>query len=183
VNRSYDPLPKNTNKYKPEILFTMNLPYEVDTDIKVETIRARHFDFGWSNDLNDCIYSGKTTLWFASQIAVWMGFKQIYWFGVDIDGPRIPGHPKEGQAMPGEAVTRQLELFGYLRALVDFGEVDAEFYNCSMNCPSASIPKVPYINRHFIKNGAYDPAMDIDITIRRPSRRVHGGGTKVTLDV
>lgn len=163
-------------KHEAEFLFTTNLPYKLPKiDTEQVTINTRHHDVAWSSDLNDCIYSGKATMWFALQVAAWLGYEDIYLTGFDLGGVRPFGHLREGQEIPFSSVARQLELMGYLRGLVDTEFVKQRFYNCSWNSPCVSIPKVKWKNRKFTQHGAYEPAMDVDIKITRRSSRIGGG--------
>ena len=168
-------------KYESEFLFTTNLPYRLP-NIKTEVvnIKTRHMDVSWSTDLEDCIYTGKASVWFAAQVAAWMGFSDIYFIGLDLGGDRPEGHLRAGTPIPGISVSRQLELMGYLRGLVDTETIPQKFYNCSLFSVATLIPKVVFKNRHFTKTGVYEPAMDIDIIFSRKEKRL-GGGVKASL--
>lgn len=166
-------------KYEADVLFTTNLPYRLPkVKTEVVALRTRHHDIAWSNDLEDCIYSGKATLWFALQVAAWLGYEDIYITGFDLAGERPEGHLRAGQEIPYSSVTRQLELMGYLRGLIDCQEVKQRFYLCTWESPCVSIPKINWQTREFVKSGVYEPAMDVDISITRRSSRI-GGGRKL----
>ena len=163
-------------KYGCQYLFTTNLPYKLPkVDCEVVNIPTRHQDIAWSDDLEDCIYTGKATVWFAAQLAAWMGYEDIYFIGLDLGGTRPEGHLLAGIPMPGIAVSRQLELMGYLRGLIDTEAISQKFYNCSQVSVCSSLPKVVFKHRHFTKSGVYEPAMDVDIKITRRSSRIGGG--------
>lgn len=171
-------------KYQAEYLFTTNLPYKLpNVKTQVVDIPSRHQDVAWSSDLTDCIYTGKASIWFAAQVAAWMVGSEgsVYFIGFDLNGERPKGHLHEGMPMPSIAISRQLELAGYLRGLIDTEAIDQKFYVCSDFSSITLLPKVKFRNRHFIKNTAYEPAMDVDITFTRRAKRI-GGGVKVSLD-
>jgi len=165
-------------KYEADVLFTTNLLYRLPkTNTKQVSMPTRHMDIGWSKDLTDCIYSGKATIWFALQIAAWLGYQDIYLMGFDLSGKRVGGHLREDQDIPHSAIKRQLELMGYLRGLIDTNYIKQRVYICTLDNPCVTIPKVVWQHREFTKTGVYEPAIDVDITItRRPSRM--GGGVR-----
>jgi hypothetical protein len=137
-----------TQLYTPKYFFTSTLPRPVLPHAKTIVIPSSFKkSIAWSDDLGKIIYPCRATVWFALQIAVWMGFDPIYIVGFDLHGPRPKGHVLEGEVFPATAVQRQLQLMGYLKALLDSGRVDRKIYNCSIDSLCTSLPYYSFLRK------------------------------------
>lgn len=153
--------------YKPKYAFMPDDPsYEFAGSklIQMKTIFGK--PIGWSNDLEKCIYSGRATIWYALQIAVYMGFDPIFILGMDLQGPRIESHIHAGEPMDVGAAMHQLELMGYLTALMNTGVVKAKVYNCATESLCSCL-------RYWVPmaNGDWSPAETRDLKWRRMHER------------
>lgn len=96
--------------------------------------------FKWSNDLEEVIYTCRATIWFVLQLAAYMGCDPIFMLGFDLKGPRPPGHIHAGEPMFEDGTFHQLQLMGYLRRLLETGEIGSRIYNCSPYSLCTSLP-------------------------------------------
>ena len=101
---------------------------------------------GFSEDLSSGIYSGYTIAYFALQIAVYMGFKQIFYLGLDLKNQgsttHFFGHDFHSRNHDSTEFPRMKRMLEYgIKYLADF---DIEVYNCSPVCELDSIPRAPF---------------------------------------
>jgi hypothetical protein len=118
--------------YRPDYVFLPDvdgLYYRLAKNIRIP---ADHkVKFGWSHNLERVIYPCGASIWFALQLAGYMGGDPVRLVGFDLKGPRPKGHVHEGEPMEENSVCAQLELMGYLRGLLDTGEVELDIQNLS----------------------------------------------------
>ena len=88
---------------------------------------------GFSFDLTQGIYSGYTVSYFALQVAVYMGFKQIFYLGLDLknqaDRTHFFGHDFQSRTHDQSEYPRMRKSFE--TAAVPLSELGIEVYNCS----------------------------------------------------
>lgn len=95
---------------------------------------------GFSHDLTEGIYSGYTVAYFALQVAVYMGFKKVFYVGLDLKHQRGQTHffgndpvSKNHERTEFPKMTRMLE-----NAAEKLADSDVKVYNCSpdttLNC-------------------------------------------------
>lgn len=101
---------------------------------------------GFSTNLEEGIYSGYTISYFALQIAAYMGFKKIFFLGLDLKhlGPKTHFFGQDEQTVNHE----QTEFPRMLKTL-NFGaqtlaDTDIEVFNCSPNSILESFKKISY---------------------------------------
>lgn len=101
---------------------------------------------GFSWDLAKGIYSGYTVSYFAIQVAVYMGFKEIYFLGLDLKhegsqthffGYDFHSHTHEETEFP-----RMKKMLCYGAAIL--ANTDVKIYNCSESSTLDCFPKVSY---------------------------------------
>lgn len=63
------------------ILFSSSEPQKLPNSVYSKDLGALH---GWSWDLTKGVYNGHTSSYIALQFAVWLGFKEIYFVGLDL---------------------------------------------------------------------------------------------------
>jgi hypothetical protein len=128
--------------YKPEFAFLPLLEgFKYDDAGDNIIIRAQYGrQFSWSHDLEEVIYPCRSTLWFSLQVAAYMGFDPIFILGFDLLGPRPPGHTHAGEPMVYAGICHQLQLMGYLRGLLERGEIKTRIYNCSAESKCTCLP-------------------------------------------
>jgi hypothetical protein len=102
---------------------------------------------GFSTDLEEGIYSGYTISYFALQVAVYMGFKKIFFLGLDLkhSGPKTHFFGQDSQT-----VNHEQTEFPKMLKMLDFGanflaSMDVEVYNCSLNSTLHSFQKISYL--------------------------------------
>jgi hypothetical protein len=102
---------------------------------------------GFSTDLEEGIYSGYTISYFALQVAVYMGFKKIFFLGLDLkhSGPKTHFFGQDPQT-----VNHEQTEFPKMLKMLDFGanflaSMDVEVYNCSLNSTLDSFQKISYL--------------------------------------
>lgn len=100
---------------------------------------------GFSHELIDCVYSGHTVSYMALQIAVYMGFKKIFYVGLDLKH-------QEGQThfFGKDSVSQNHEQteFPKMIRMLEYGArelVDSEVrvYNCSPDTTLTCFERVP----------------------------------------
>lgn len=101
---------------------------------------------GFSFDLEEGIYSGYTISYFALQVVVYMGFKKIFFLGLDLkhDGPKTHFFGQDSQTKNHE----QTE-FPRMKKMLDFGahilaDTDVQVFNCSPTSNLESFKKIAY---------------------------------------
>lgn len=101
-------------------------------------------DFSW--DLEKGIYSGYTIAYVALQIAVYMGFKEIFYLGLDLknEGPNTHffGHDYHSK-------NHETTEFPRMKKMLEFGaqtlsNTDVKVFNCSPFSQLECFPKVSY---------------------------------------
>ena len=102
---------------------------------------------GFSTDLEEGIYSGYTISYFALQVAVYMGFKRIFFLGLDLkhNGPKTHFFGQDPQTMNHEETE-----FPRMKKMLDFGaqtlaNTDIEVFNCSPTSNLDSFKKLSYL--------------------------------------
>lgn len=101
---------------------------------------------GFSWDLEEGVYSGYTISYLALQIAVYMGFKEIVFLGLDLkhEGPRTHFFGSDYHSENHE----QTE-FPRMRKMLNYGaqvlsSTDVKVYNCSPVSDLECFPKISY---------------------------------------
>ena len=101
---------------------------------------------GFSFDLEIGIYSGYTISYFALQVAVYMGFKKIFFLGLDLkhEGPKTHFFGQDPQT-----VNHEQTEFPKMQKMLSFGantlaSSDVEVYNCSPISTLEGFPKISY---------------------------------------
>jgi len=88
---------------------------------------------GFSDDLTQGIYSGYTVSYFGLQVAVYMGFKQIFYLGLDLrnqkDKTHFFGHDFHSRTHDDSEYPRMRRAFESVAA--PLAERGIEIYNCS----------------------------------------------------
>jgi hypothetical protein len=103
---------------------------------------------GFSFDLEEGIYSGYTISYFALQVAVYMGFKKIFFLGLDLkhDGPKTHFFGQDQQTLEHENTE-----FPKMIKMLNFGaetlaSSDIEVYNCSPTSTLTTFKKISYLD-------------------------------------
>lgn len=101
---------------------------------------------GFSWDLEEGIYSGYTISYVALQIAVYMGFKEIFYLGLDLkhEGPKTHFFGQDFRSLKHEQTEfpKMMKMFCYgAEKLRNSG---VKVYNCSPVSDLACFPKMPY---------------------------------------
>ena len=101
---------------------------------------------GFSWDMEEGIYSGYTISYFALQLAVYMGFKKVFFLGLDLkhDGPKTHFFGQDPQT-----VNHEQTEFPKMQKMLSFGantlaSSDVEVYNCSPISTLEGFPKISY---------------------------------------
>ncbi|MZH03446.1 MAG: hypothetical protein F3745_08655 [Nitrospinae bacterium] len=101
---------------------------------------------GFSTDLEEGIYSGYTISYFALQVAAYMGFKKIFFLGLDLkhSGPNTHFFGQDSQT-----VNHEQTEFPRMKKMLDFGaktlaNTDIEVFNCSPTSTLDSFNKISY---------------------------------------
>ncbi len=101
---------------------------------------------GFSWDLERGIYSGYTVSYFALQLAIYMGFKEVFYLGLDLkhEGPRTHFFGSDFHSRHHE----QTE-FPRMRKMLNYGarqlaETNVRVFNCSPVSDLECFPKVSY---------------------------------------
>ncbi len=91
---------------------------------------------GYSFDLEQGIYTGYTISYFALQVAVYMGFRQIFYLGLDLKNETYMTHffGRDWNSVNHDATEfpKMMRMFTY--GLAQLASVDVEVYNCSPVC-------------------------------------------------
>lgn len=100
---------------------------------------------GFSNDLMDGIYSGYTVSYFTLQIAKYMGFKRIFFLGLDLKNnmgkTHFFGHDYRSANHENTEFPKMLDSFEY--AVKNNFLENIEVYNCS---PISKLECFPYVS-------------------------------------
>lgn len=103
---------------------------------------------GFSWDLEKGIYSGYTISYFALQIAVYMGFKKIFFLGLDLkhEGPKTHFFGQDQQTINHEKTEfpRMLKMLSHGSNVLAQSKV--EVYNCSPDTTLEAFKKMEYID-------------------------------------
>ena len=101
---------------------------------------------GFSHDLEEGIYSGYTISYFALQVAVYMGFKKIFFLGLDLkhEGPNTHFFGQDPQTLNHE----QTE-FPKMNKMLNYGaeilaSTNVKVYNCSPISTLECFSKISY---------------------------------------
>lgn len=101
---------------------------------------------GFSWDLEEGIYSGYTVSYFALQVAVYMGFTQVFYLGLDLK--HAPGQThffgKDHVSLNHEKTEFPKMCKWLAHAAEVLEEVDIKVYNCSEESTLTCFPKVSY---------------------------------------
>ncbi len=102
---------------------------------------------GFSLDLEKGIYSGYTISYFALQVAVYMGFKKIFYLGLDLQhkGSQTHFFGQDPLTINHEATEfpRMLKMLDYGAAIV--AQSGVEVYNCSPTTTLKTFTKMDYL--------------------------------------
>lgn len=102
---------------------------------------------GFSWDLEEGIYSGYTISYFALQIAVYMGFKKIFFLGLDLshDGPKTHFFGQDPQTTNHENTEfpRMLKMLNHGANVL--GRSQIAVFNCSPVSNLEAFPKMDYL--------------------------------------
>jgi hypothetical protein len=124
--------------HKSRYLFTLkDRPFGIPIDLIGEN--------GWSSDLEEGIYSGYTISYFALQLAVHMGFKEIYFLGLDLkndkDKTHFFGSDFNSRDHDTTEFPRMKKSFETIAPLLK--EKGINVFNCS---PNSSLTYFPYFD-------------------------------------
>ena len=124
---------------KTRILFTLaGRPWGVPIDL----LGAE----GFSNDLTQGIYSGYTVSYFALQLAIYMGFKEIFYLGLDLNHmegkTHFFGNDFHSKNHEQTEFPKMIKMFN--KASLELKNQDIQVYNCSMESSLEAFPKMPY---------------------------------------
>ncbi|MZH03297.1 MAG: hypothetical protein F3745_07875 [Nitrospinae bacterium] len=101
---------------------------------------------GFSTDLEEGIYSGYTISFFALQVAVYMGFKRIFFLGLDLKhaGPNTHFFGKDPQTSNHEQTEfpKMIKMLNY--GASKLASLDVEVYNCSPISTLEKFSKITY---------------------------------------
>ena len=101
---------------------------------------------GFSFDLEKGIYSGYTISYFALQAAVYMGFKKIFFLGLDLkhEGPKTHFFGQDPQTVNHEKTEfpKMIKMLNYSTEIM--ASTDVEVYNCSPISTLECFPKITY---------------------------------------
>jgi hypothetical protein len=101
---------------------------------------------GFSWDLEEGVYSGYTIAYVALQIAVYMGFKEVFYLGLDL---RHEGSKTHFFGHDFRSATHESTEFPRMRRMLDYGarvlgRADVSVFNCSPLSTLDCFPKVTY---------------------------------------
>jgi hypothetical protein len=101
---------------------------------------------GFSWDMEEGIYSGYTISYFALQLAIYMGFKKIFFLGLDLkhDGPNTHFFGQDPQTINHEKTEfpRMIKMLQHgANVLADTG---IKVYNCSPVSTLEAFPKISF---------------------------------------
>lgn len=101
---------------------------------------------GFSWDLSKGIYSGYTVSYFALQIAVYMGFKEIFYLGLDL---KLNGSQTHFFGYDFHSHTHEETEFPRMKKMLCYGaqlleNTDVKVFNCSAVSTLDCFPKVSY---------------------------------------
>jgi len=101
---------------------------------------------GYSWDLEQGIYTGYTIAYFALQIAVYMGFKQIFYLGLDLKNDQhnthFFGHDWHSRNHDTTEFPKMKRMFEY--GLKRLACTDVHVYNCSPVCELDCLKYAPF---------------------------------------
>ncbi|MBT5027827.1 MAG: hypothetical protein HOL15_01790 [Nitrospinaceae bacterium] len=101
---------------------------------------------GFSQDLEEGIYSGYTISYFALQVVAYMGFKNIFYLGLDLkhEGPKTHFFGQDPQTLNHEQTEfpRMIKMLNYSAEVLT--STDINVYNCSHESTLECFPKISY---------------------------------------
>ena len=101
---------------------------------------------GFSQDLEEGIYSGYTISYFALQVVAYMGFKNIFYLGLDLkhEGPKTHFFGQDQQTLNHEQTEfpRMIKMLNYGAEVLT--STDINVYNCSHESTLECFPKISY---------------------------------------
>jgi len=101
---------------------------------------------GFSWDMEEGIYSGYTISYFALQLAVYMGFKKIFFLGLDLkhDGPKTHFFGQDPQTINHEKTEfpRMMKMLQHGANML--ADTDIKVYNCSPVSTLEAFPKIDF---------------------------------------
>lgn len=102
---------------------------------------------GFSEDLEEGIYSGYTISYFALQVAVYMGFKKIFYVGLDLKhvGANTHFFGQDSQTINHEQTEfpRMLKTLEYGASVL--ANKNVEIFNCSPDTTLEAFPKMSFL--------------------------------------
>jgi len=101
---------------------------------------------GFSWDMEEGIYSGYTISYFALQLAVYMGFKKIFFLGLDL---KHDGHNTHFFGQDPQTINHEETEFPRMNKMLEYGanvlaDTDIEVYNCSSISTLEAFPKMDF---------------------------------------
>lgn len=101
---------------------------------------------GFSFDLENGIYTGYTISYFALQVAIYMGFKQIIYLGLDL---KTQGYNTHFFGHDFHSIKHDTTEFPKMKKMFEYGldqikDTDIEVYNCSPVCEINAFRKITY---------------------------------------
>lgn len=118
----------------------IKLPIDVSSIFRMNSIlhfiNKERFTIGpFSLDISQIVYTGKTVLTFAIQIAVYMGFDEIYILGADLDYTGTSSHSYLTPEDEVENINRVIQSKNMLVQVNEFAKnalaTGAKIYNCT----------------------------------------------------
>ena len=150
LNRSFFAYPKTHYhccfdprifKEYPELLKETRYLFTVEErpwGIPIRMLGSEDFSF----DLTEGIYTGYTISYFALQVALYMGFKQVFYLGLDLrtkgGSTHFFGHDFHSRNHDTTEFPRMKRMIEY--GLAKLAEHDIEVYNCSPFCEIDALP-------------------------------------------
>ena len=110
--------------------------------VQLENLGADGFSF----DIDEGIYTGYTISFFALQLAIYMGFKKIFFLGLDLNN--VPGQTHffgyDHHSSNHNDTEFPKMLDSFRKAQKYLKNHDVEVYNCSLNSALDAFPKISF---------------------------------------
>lgn len=114
----------------------------------------KHLSTKFSTDAKQCIYDGYTITYSLMQLAVYMGFKEIYLLGNDCSYPKDPTKQHfmdYGHADSSTLTARDRIIFAYEQAKQLLQDTDVKIYNATRGGALEVFPRVDFDTIDFKK--------------------------------
>lgn len=101
---------------------------------------------GFSWDLTEGVYSGYTIAYVGLQVAVYMGFKEIFYLGLDLKdkGKQTHFFGQDFRSLNHDHTEFQKMKRMFEHTVKLFAKTDVRVCNCGEDCELDCIPKVSY---------------------------------------